>query len=52
MYCLALKTYSESESGETDSFIEKFEIRDMWIWLQSGEENTDGAHNPLTNRLV
>jgi len=32
------------------TFGAKSEIRDMWIWLQSGEENTDGAHNPLTNR--
>ncbi len=28
------------------------EIRDSWIWLQSGAENTDGAHNPLTNRKL
>lgn len=26
------------------------EIRDSWIWLQSGAQNTDGAHNPLTTR--
>ena len=27
------------------------EIRDIWIWLQSGI-NTDGAHNPLTTRRI
>ena len=27
------------------------EIRDIWIWLQSGI-NTDGAHNPLTTRKL
>lgn len=32
------------------SFGAKSEIRDSWIWLQSGPQNTDGAHNPLTNR--
>jgi len=32
------------------TFGAKSEIRDMWIWLQSGEQNTDGAHNPLTTR--
>ena len=25
------------------------EIRDTWVWFQSGI-NTDGAHNPLTTR--
>ena len=32
------------------TFGAKSEIRDMWIWLQSGEQNTDGAHNPLTTK--
>lgn len=27
------------------------EIRDIWVWLQSGI-NTDGAHNPLTTRKL
>ena len=27
------------------------EIRDIWVWLQSGI-NTDGAHNPLTTRRI
>ncbi len=27
------------------------EIRDSWVWLQSGP-NTDGAHNPVTTRRV
>ncbi len=27
------------------------EIRDSWVWFQSGP-NTDGAHNPLTARRV
>ena len=28
------------------------ELRDTWVWLQSGAINTDGAHNPVTCRLV
>ena len=32
------------------TFGAKTEIRDTWVWLQSGEQNTDGAHNPLTTR--
>ncbi|MBM9403101.1 M24 family metallopeptidase [Gluconacetobacter azotocaptans] len=27
------------------------ELRDSWTWFQSGI-NTDGAHNPVTNRVV
>ena len=27
------------------------EIRDTWVWFQSGI-NTDGAHNPVTTRLL
>ncbi|MBL6599397.1 MAG: aminopeptidase P family protein [Alphaproteobacteria bacterium] len=27
------------------------EIRDSWVWLQSGI-NTDGAHNPVTTRRI
>ncbi|MEE9375911.1 MAG: M24 family metallopeptidase, partial [Rhizobiaceae bacterium] len=27
------------------------EIRDTWVWFQSGL-NTDGAHNPLTTRVL
>lgn len=27
------------------------EIRDTWVWLQSGI-NTDGAHNPVTTRKI
>ena len=26
------------------------ELRDTWVWLQSGAINTDGAHNPVTCR--
>ena len=29
----------------------KAEYRDSWVWFQSGL-NTDGAHNPVTNRKV
>lgn len=28
------------------------EIRDTWMWLQSGPENTDGAHNAVSNRRL
>ena len=27
------------------------EYRDTWVWFQSGI-NTDGAHNPVTNRKL
>ena len=27
------------------------ELMDTWTWFQSGI-NTDGAHNPVTNKLV
>ena len=27
------------------------EIRDTWVWFQSGI-NTDGAHNPVTTRQL
>ncbi|MHA1529875.1 MAG: aminopeptidase P family protein [Alphaproteobacteria bacterium] len=27
------------------------ELRDTWVWFQSGP-NTDGAHNPITTRLL
>ena len=27
------------------------ELRDTWVWFQSGI-NTDGAHNPVTTRKV
>ncbi|MEM9430347.1 MAG: aminopeptidase P family protein [Pseudomonadota bacterium] len=27
------------------------ELRDTWVWFQSGE-NTDGAHNPVTTRVL
>ncbi|QCP84499.1 M24 family metallopeptidase [Cereibacter sphaeroides] len=27
------------------------EYRDSWVWFQSGP-NTDGAHNPVTNRVL
>lgn len=27
------------------------ELRDSWVWFQSGP-NTDGAHNPVTNRQL
>lgn len=27
------------------------EYRDTWVWLQSGI-NTDGAHNPVTGRVL
>jgi len=30
---------------------EKAELMDTWVWFQSGL-NTDGAHNPLTNRRL
>ncbi len=28
------------------------ELRDTWVWLQSGPQNTDGAHNPVTSRRL
>jgi len=28
------------------------ELMDTWTWFQSGPENTDGAHNPVTSRRV
>eukprot|EP00466_Bigelowiella_natans_P004148 jgi/Bigna1/86241/estExt_fgenesh1_pg.C_90092 len=34
------RTYPESE------------LMDTWTWFQSGPENTDGAHNPVTSRAV
>ena len=27
------------------------EYRDTWVWFQSGL-NTDGAHNPVTGRVL
>ena len=27
------------------------ELRDTWVWFQSGI-NTDGAHNPVTSRVL
>ena len=33
------------------TFGDRTEIRDFWVWLQSGI-NTDGAHNPLTTNKI
>ena len=30
---------------------DRAELMDTWVWFQSGL-NTDGAHNPLTNRRI
>ena len=30
---------------------DRAELMDSWVWLQSGL-NTDGAHNPLTSRIL
>ena len=35
----------------SDKAGEKSELLDTWVWFQSGL-NTDGAHNPLTNRKI
>ena len=36
---------------ETAAQFPDSEVRDSWVWLQSGP-NTDGAHNPLTTRTL
>tara|TARA_B110000438_G_C15748164_1_gene621667 strand:+ start:115 stop:1344 length:1230 start_codon:yes stop_codon:yes gene_type:complete len=36
------------EIADTFEFVE---LMDTWTWFQSGN-NTDGAHNPVTNKLV
>ena len=36
----------------SDTWGEKAELLDTWAWLQSGPINTDGAHNPTTNRRL
>ncbi len=38
----------EQEIGESFPFVE---LMDTWTWFQSGI-NTDGAHNPVTNRRL
>jgi len=35
----------------SDNAGDKAELLDTWVWFQSGM-NTDGAHNPLTNRKL
>jgi creatinase len=35
----------------SDKVGDRSELLDTWVWLQSGL-NTDGAHNPLTNRKL
>ena len=36
---------------EIAASVDFVELRDTWTWFQSGN-NTDGAHNPVTNKLV
>ncbi len=36
---------------EIASSFDEVELMDTWTWLQSGI-NTDGAHNPVTNRVI
>lgn len=41
-------------SAMENAICERFpfsEVRDSWVWFQSGQ-NTDGAHNPLTTRRL
>ena len=35
----------------SDKAGDRAELMDTWVWFQSGL-NTDGAHNPLTNRRI
>ena len=35
----------------SDTMEDRAELLDTWVWFQSGL-NTDGAHNPLTNRRL
>lgn len=41
----AMQKHIEVEIGD------KSELRDTWVWFQSGL-NTDGAHNPVTDRRL
>jgi len=41
----AMYQYISENAGD------KSELLDTWVWFQSGL-NTDGAHNPLTNRKI
>ena len=43
--------HSDVTDNDSDNAGDKSELMDTWIWFQSGI-NTDGAHNPLTNRRI
>lgn len=45
---LAATTAMDREIARSFPFVE---LMDSWTWFQSGV-NTDGAHNPVTNRIV
>lgn len=47
---VALAGYSALTREVAASF-PAVDLMDSWIWLQSGI-NTDGAHNPVTNRVI
>jgi len=47
---VALAGYAAMTREIASSFPE-VDLMDSWIWLQSGL-NTDGAHNPVTNRVI
>ena len=47
---IALTSTSAMVRGIADSF-PFVELMDTWTWFQSGI-NTDGAHNPVTNKVV
>lgn len=47
---VAMAGRDSMELAIADTFPES-EIRDSWVWLQSGV-NTDGAHNPVTSRRL
>jgi creatinase len=47
---IALASTSAMVRGIADSF-PFVELMDTWTWFQSGI-NTDGAHNPVTNKIV
>jgi len=42
----AMKAEIAKEAGH------KAELLDTWVWLQTGPYNTDGAHNPTTDRRL
>jgi len=47
---VALSGHAAMIQGIAASFPE-VDLMDSWVWLQSGI-NTDGAHNPVTNRVI